>query len=225
MDGSLSKPLVAQLSREAEVFLFNDKPETSAAMGARGGLRLVVKRVMSNNFYPQCLLLRTIKQLGMSQHPAQTMMRSLFIKSGRWRFRQATMNPAESLARTNDSTTDNSSYNELWNPDLVLRRMGDDKALLCSMVDYFQEDSPGLLQQLQDLIRVGDAAESSRIAHSLKGLCSNFDAHAAINVASDTENACRAGSFTDAVPLLNSLNEEIRKLVPALTQWQSENSE
>jgi CheY-like chemotaxis protein len=170
------------------------------------------------------LLLRTVEQLGMSQHPNQAMMRSLLTKSGRWRFRQAKMNSAESSASTNGSITANPSRDYLWNPDVALRRMGDDKELLCSMIDYFQEDSPGLLLQLRDLISVGDAAESGRIAHSLKGLCSNFEANAAIDIAADTENACRAGNFTDAEQLLSSLNEELRRLVPALAQWQSRNS-
>ncbi|MBC7964607.1 MAG: response regulator [Fuerstia sp.] len=170
------------------------------------------------------LLLRTVEQLGMSQHPNQAMMRSLLTKSGRWRFRQAKMNSAESSASTNDSITANPSRDYPWNPDVALRRMGDDKELLCSMIDYFQEDSPGLLLQLRDLISVGDAAESGRIAHSLKGLCSNFEANAAIDIAADTENACRAGNFADAEQLLSSLNEELRRLVPALAQWQSRNS-
>jgi len=133
--------------------------------------------------------------------------------------------PTESTRINNDFNSDNSTSGELWDPDVALRRMGDDSKLLCSMVDYFLEDSPVLLLQLHDLIQVGDAAESSRVAHSLKGLCANFEAQAALKVAADTEIACRDGNFPDAGPLLNSLNEEIRKLVPSLAAWQSRHSE
>ena len=132
--------------------------------------------------------------------------------------------PTESSGINNDFSADSSTSNELWNPDVALRRMGDDSKLLCSMVDYFLEDSPVLLLQLHNLIDVGDAAESSRVAHSLKGLCANFEAQAAINVAADMEIACGGGNFAAAAPLLNSLKEEISKLVPSLKAWQSRNS-
>ena len=129
--------------------------------------------------------------------------------------------PTELSKTKNDFIADNFTSSELWNPDVALRRMGHDSTLLCTLVDYFLEDSPVLLQQLHDLIHIGDAEESSRLAHNLKGLCANFEARAAINVAADTENACRNGNFPDAIPLFKLLNEEIRKLVPSLTSWQS----
>jgi HPt (histidine-containing phosphotransfer) domain-containing protein len=65
--------------------------------------------------------------------------------------------------------------------------MGGDAELLSTMVDYFVEDSPLLLLQLKTLIDAGDAAEASRIAHSLKGLCANFEAEAATEACASVE--------------------------------------
>lgn len=130
----------------------------------------------------------------------------------------------ESSKTNNDFIAADFTSGELWNPDVALRRMGDDSTLLCSIVDYFLEDSPVLLQQLHDLIHIGDAEESSRLAHNLKSSCANFEAQAAVNVAADMEIACGKGNFPDALQLFSSLNEEIRKLVPSLIAWQSEHS-
>jgi len=169
------------------------------------------------------LLLRKVEQLADSRNQRDTRINSFVTKSGRWRFRQAKQDTAKPVENSNALGTDDSTFREPWHPAVALRRMGDDKELLCSMVEYFLEDSPVLLQQLQELIVTGDSEEASRVAHSLKGLCANFDAHAAIRVAGHTEIACREGKFVDAASLLQSLNDEIRRLLPSLQSWQREN--
>ena len=128
------------------------------------------------------------------------------------------------MENSNAPRTDDSALREPWQPAVALRRMGGDKELLCSLVEYFLEDSPVLLRQLQELIATGDAEEASRVAHSLRGLCANFDADAAIRVAGHTEIACREGKFIDAATLLHSLKDEIRRLSPSLVSWQIENA-
>ena len=168
------------------------------------------------------LLLGTVEQFGMSRRPSGT-LESRVKKSASRRSRQAKMNSKESPEKDNPLPTDDSNSRDLWNPAVALRRMGDDTELLCSMVDYFLEDSPLLLLQLQGLIDAADADEASRVAHSLKGLCANFEAYAAVQAAGDTEIACRDGKFTDAAALLNSLNAELRDLLPSLTSWQRQN--
>ncbi len=130
------------------------------------------------------------------------------------------MTPDKDIAERTQKVT----FCELWHPAVALHRMGDDVALLSSVVVYFLEDSPLLLQQLQVLIDARDAEEASRVAHSLKGLCANFDADAAIRIAGQTEIACREGDFVQAAFLLNPLNVEIRMLSLSLASWQNENA-
>jgi HPt (histidine-containing phosphotransfer) domain-containing protein len=116
--------------------------------------------------------------------------------------------------------TDNVSSPELWNPAIALRRMGDDRELLSDLVTYFLEDSPVLLEQLKALIHEQNPEESSRVAHSLKGLCANFEAEAAVRAAEVAEIACCQGTFSIAEPLRNQLVAEIQRLAQSLITWQ-----
>ncbi len=109
---------------------------------------------------------------------------------------------------------------ELWKPDVALRRMGGDVELLSTMVDYFLEDSPTLLQKLQQLIEVGNSEEASRVAHSLKGLCLNFDATQATEVVAAAEATCMAGKLNETKQLFPTLTEKTTELSRELTNWQ-----
>ncbi len=108
---------------------------------------------------------------------------------------------------------------KLWNPTVALRRMGDDSDLLCCMVDYFLEDSPLLLRDLKGQIELGDAAEASRLAHSLKSLCCNIEAEAATRVAAFAEAACMAETLDEASAFIPLLTEQLRDLSHALAMW------
>lgn len=107
----------------------------------------------------------------------------------------------------------------LWNPGVALRRMGADSDLLCCMVDYFLEDAPILLRDLQQRIDAGDVAEACRLAHSLAGLCCNIEADPATRAAAFVEAACMAESLNEASKLIPPLTEQLRQLSPALKMW------
>lgn len=112
-------------------------------------------------------------------------------------------------------------HGDLWNPTVALRRMGADADLLSSMVDYFLEDSPTLLQDLKKRIDAGDAAEACGVAHSLKGLCSNFEAAAATRAGAVLETACTVETLDAASALISPLTEQLRQLSLALTAWRA----
>ena len=111
---------------------------------------------------------------------------------------------------------------QLWNQVDSLRRLGGDAPLLCSMIDFFLEDAPVLLNELEQLIEDGNPHEAARQSHSLKGLCANFDAAAASQVARDTEAACLNSDFDQARVLLAPLKMEIHRLTPQLESWRNE---
>jgi HPt (histidine-containing phosphotransfer) domain-containing protein len=113
---------------------------------------------------------------------------------------------------------------KLWNPDIALRRMGADTDLLCTMVDYFLEDSLLLLLDLRQRISAGDALEASRVAHSLKGLCSNFEAEAATRAGAAVEAACMAATLQEASSLIPTLAEQLSQLSHALMEWKESHS-
>ncbi len=111
--------------------------------------------------------------------------------------------------------------NPLWYPDRALKRMGGDKSLLVNLITYFQEDAPDLLQKLSAAIEHNNPEEATRFAHSLKGLCANFEANTAVEQSQDVENHCREGNLAAAKERLDGLRQRVDELEVALEAWQS----
>src|SRR5689334_19234681 len=55
-----------------------------------------------------------------------------------------------------------------------LTRLGGSHDLFQSLVQFFLEDCPGLLQQLRAALDRDDAMQVERAGHSIKGLAANF---------------------------------------------------
>jgi HPt (histidine-containing phosphotransfer) domain-containing protein len=72
---------------------------------------------------------------------------------------------------------------------------------------------------------VGDAAGASRVAHSLKGLCSSFEGEAAAQAAALIEAACNAGELYAVPQLLSPLDDHLRQLSDALFAWRTADSQ
>lgn len=104
----------------------------------------------------------------------------------------------------------------------ALKRVGNDPEILNSMVDYFFEDAPGLLQEISHQAEVGDIDELTRAAHSLKGLCANFNAHAATQAAKTLEDLGHQGDLKPVPEAIPVLRTEVDRLTQELTQWQSD---
>ena len=169
------------------------------------------------------LLLKTIEQLNQSHLLEGDLLASFITKSGVWRLRKEKVSSKSSPPKGKVKVSEVIEPRELWNPIVVLRRMGADVDLLSSMVDYFLEDSPLLIEELKQRIDAGDAGEACRVAHSLKGLCSNFEAEAATRAGAVVEAACFAERLDEASALIAPLTEQVRQLSLALTGWKESN--
>lgn len=166
------------------------------------------------------LLLQTIEHLTQPCTSPADLLASCIAKSGFWRMKQQKPGSKPCSVKGESRVPQKSKTIVLWKPDVALRRMGGDVELLSSMVDYFVEDSPALLQELQQLLEDGNSAEASRVAHSLKGLCSNFEASEATQVVAAAEAACMAGKLNEAMQLFPTLTEKTTQLSQELTNWQ-----
>ena len=171
------------------------------------------------------LLLKTIEQFRQSQSLESDFLSSVITKSGVWRLRKEKGSSKSSSAKGEVKVSESSEPHQPWNPDIALRRMGADTNLLCTMIDYFLEDSLILLQELKQRIDAGDAAEASRLAHSLKGLGSNFEADAVTRAGAMVEAACMAETFEEASALISPLTEHLGELSCALTAWRESRSQ
>ena len=165
-------------------------------------------------------MLKTIEHLTQPCTSPADLLASFITKSGFWRMKQPKPGTKPSSVKGESRVPEKFNTLQLWKPDVALRRMGGDVELLSSLVDYFLEDSPTMLQELQKLIEDGNSAEGSRVAHSLKGLCSNFEATEATQVAAAVEAACMAGKLSEAKQLSPTLTEKTAELSQELTNWQ-----
>src|SRR2546425_5230892 len=73
----------------------------------------------------------------------------------------------------------------------VLRRTGGDIELLQEMSELFLNDSPGLIQAMQEAFAARDWNGLERAAHRLKGAAGNLDARALSALAGQLESQAR----------------------------------
>ncbi|WP_197992895.1 PAS domain S-box protein [Gimesia aquarii] len=132
--------------------------------------------------------------------------------------------PSHSKQRST-THSDSASKQSVINMQTALSRVGDDKEILNDMVNYFFEDSPSLLDEIRKRVQSGDIDEMVRAAHSLKGLCANFEAHAAVQSAKTIEDMKNATDLSSVTKIIDELEVELNLLSEELTRWQSENSE
>ncbi|MAT13947.1 MAG: hypothetical protein CMJ46_01600 [Planctomyces sp.] len=104
-------------------------------------------------------------------------------------------------------------------------RVGGDIHLLNSMVMFFLEDSPELIESMKTSYRNGDQEELARSIHSIKGLCSNFDALELTTFAQTLETRAKAGEIDGFEPELHQLEERVEKLKAELERWQKSHAE
>ena len=76
---------------------------------------------------------------------------------------------------------------EFFDREGALGRLGGDEELFGELVQFFLEDTPGLLNLLRSGLRDNDWAPVERAAHGLKGLASNFGATRAVEAARTVE--------------------------------------
>jgi len=110
----------------------------------------------------------------------------------------------------------NSDPDRIINLTPALARLENDRELLCDLARFYLEDGPQLLQEIQHGIDTSDFELITRSAHSLKGLASNFDAHATVAAALAIELAGRQQELECIEQLLPDLQLQSQKVVVAL---------
>jgi HPt (histidine-containing phosphotransfer) domain-containing protein len=103
----------------------------------------------------------------------------------------------------------------------ALERLDGDEELFGMLVAVFQQDSFELYEQLVASIASGDLAEAQRAAHSLKGLCANFDAKHATDAAFKIEDLARRRTSAGLQEGVSDLCEHLDQLRSALAHWQA----
>jgi HPt (histidine-containing phosphotransfer) domain-containing protein len=100
----------------------------------------------------------------------------------------------------------------VFNRELALDRVGGDEELLEEIVGLFLGEYPGLLEQIQSAVSLGDAQALHRSAHTLKGSLAALGAEAAQQQAHELEISGRLGQLNGAPSMLTDLENLLGQL-------------
>jgi HPt (histidine-containing phosphotransfer) domain-containing protein len=103
--------------------------------------------------------------------------------------------------------------------DAALKRLGGDRNILVELAKMFAEDSPGLLDAIDQDIQQARYSDAGRAAHSLRGLAANFSAARLMLRLRELEAALAQGDGEGSLTLTVAVREENRQLRDALNAY------
>jgi PAS domain S-box-containing protein len=106
----------------------------------------------------------------------------------------------------------------------ALARMEDDLELFAQLSQFFLEDGPALLGDIERACKDEDPRLLERAAHNLKGLVRNFEAREASQLAERLESLGRKGKTTGGDAVCQQLSSEVERLIVALRDFQTDTS-
>jgi HPt (histidine-containing phosphotransfer) domain-containing protein len=109
----------------------------------------------------------------------------------------------------------------VFDKQATLQRLGNDEPLFLDMIQFFLEDSPGLLEDIRESLEARNAERVIRAAHSLKGLAATFSAHDAVEAARVLEVTNLETDLAGAQQRLVTLEREVKRLCAALALEQA----
>ena len=98
----------------------------------------------------------------------------------------------------------------------LLERIDGDWDFLGETVQMLASDGPELIGQIRSALVAGNAPEVARLAHSLKGMISNFCSPLAQAAALEMENLGKSGDLSGAAATISALAATVDALVAAL---------
>jgi HPt (histidine-containing phosphotransfer) domain-containing protein len=109
------------------------------------------------------------------------------------------------------------------NLSAFMRSVDNDKELLLELVAVFIDYYPGRLGELWQAIRNGDAKQTQRTAHSLKGALASFGAETAYTLVEMLETMGREAQLDRAATALQQLEYELKRIIAffAQPQWEA----
>jgi HPt (histidine-containing phosphotransfer) domain-containing protein len=98
----------------------------------------------------------------------------------------------------------------------LLRRVDNDRELLCELIGIFKEDFPPLLRQLQEYVTRGDTKRVETTSHALTGMLHGLSVTRAAKKAQRLEQMARAGETAGLADALTLFEQELPNLLPEL---------
>jgi PAS domain S-box-containing protein len=99
----------------------------------------------------------------------------------------------------------------------AMETVGGDKNLLKELIHLFIQEYPRQLEEINDVIELGDTSQLERKAHSFKGTVGNFGAKTAFDLAYKLENMGRESRIEKAEDVYKELKKEMVQVQEYLT--------
>jgi HPt (histidine-containing phosphotransfer) domain-containing protein len=100
-----------------------------------------------------------------------------------------------------------------------LRQLSGDHALLKDITESYLNETTNNLSLLSAAIAAGDARESRRLAHTVKGAMRFFRAQAAQLHSQELEDLAATGDLTSAPQVFESLKIEVQRVLTVLKRF------
>jgi CheY-like chemotaxis protein/HPt (histidine-containing phosphotransfer) domain-containing protein len=105
------------------------------------------------------------------------------------------------------------------NWQVALDTVQGDRELLRVVIETFLEECPRLMGAIRQALATEAAADLKRAAHTLKGSLNYFGACGAFEYAFRLEALAQEGNLEEAAGVLQSLEEEVARVCPALVYY------
>jgi PAS domain S-box-containing protein len=107
----------------------------------------------------------------------------------------------------------------VFNREAFLERLMEDEVLAHEVVSGFVKDLPAALMELKEHVALGALEPIWKQAHKIKGSAANVGGETLRDVASEIEQAGRAGDLAKVVRCIPDLERQVSRLSEALQQW------
>ncbi len=110
----------------------------------------------------------------------------------------------------------NDTKTALINPKVLFQEIGEDRELLCALVETARSDLPKYLEQLRVAAIALDYLNVKLSAHAMKTTLAHWEATRSLELTQRVELLCRNGKGEEAVLLVPSLDQAVREVLVAL---------
>jgi len=104
-----------------------------------------------------------------------------------------------------------------WNA--ALSQLGGDLPGLTEITESYMEEVFLNLPRLREAITAGNARESKRLAHTVKGAMRFFHSEAAMQAGQELENLAGTGDLSSALELFERFKSEVERVLPVLRRF------
>ncbi len=122
-----------------------------------------------------------------------------------------------SISAPADVTSDSTRNLADWNA--ALAQLGGDLPGLKEITESYIEEILLNLPRLRDAIAAGNARESKRLAHTVKGAMRFFHSEAAMQAGIELESQAGTGDLTSAPELFERFKSEVERVLPVLRRF------